>query len=169
MRAPEVTTNWRIVPHYPDYVVSDEGDVVNTSTKKWLNYYEDDRGYARVTLYNRGLPRNFYVHQLVALCFLMDYELGMPLIHRNGKNYDNRASNLRLRREEATRYHAGGSDYIEAPRVLIIETGQTFKNAYSCAEYLGTHASNIYRVLNGKALSHKGYTFKYVDMQMTLG
>lgn len=159
---------WKYIPHYPDYVVSDQGDVVNLKTNQWLNFYEDDRGYSRVTLYNVDGPKHFYVHQLVAMGFIFDYEVGVRIRHRNGRNYDNRVENLQLLMGKKTRYKLGISDTVVGRRVKIVETGQTFKNAYACAKFLNTNATNIYRVLRGEARTHLGYTFEYVTVQVVL-
>lgn len=161
----EYAGDWRNIPGYPTYIVSSEGDVVNSDTGRWLKYYWDDRGYARVSLYSEGRQKKFYVHQLVALCFVRNYKLGMPLEHRDGDNTNNASTNLRIRKEERTQYLYGG-EWVGIRRVYIPETGQIFASAAEAARELGTDASSIYRVLRGDAKTHKGLRFEYVGRQI---
>lgn len=164
----DTSSAWRYIPHYPDYAVSDLGDVANIKRSRYLNYIEDDRGYARVTLYNRDGSRKFYVHRLVAQAFLKGYDDDIKVEHRNGVNYDNRAENLRLIMPKPTRLRIDDPDYLESKYVRVVETGEIYRNAYACAHALNTHPSNIYKVLNGRAKSHRGLTFEYYNRQVIM-
>lgn len=49
-------------------------------------------------------------------------------------------------------------------RIQIVETGEIFKNAKECAEYLGVSASAISRCLAGAFDTCKGYHLQYLEV-----
>ena len=67
---------WKqLVNDYKNYGVSEYGDVRNTTTNKVLKP-ELTNGYHRITLStgSRTSKRKIMVHQLVAMCFLYNYD-----------------------------------------------------------------------------------------------
>lgn len=156
---------WVDVEDYPNYAVSNRGEVLSLNNDELLSLRPNAQGYLRVALSREGRVRDFYVHQLVAQAFLPDFRLGEQLIHVNGDNTDNRPENLhprkyireasRLRRERIPRERLRGN------RVKIIETGQVFRTARECADYIGGDYSSIYSCLRGERKKHMGYTYEY--------
>lgn len=89
---------WREVPGYPSYSVSNEGVVARTtraktSKEKVLNPTIDKDGYKHISLMNEGKRGSFLVHRLVLLAFVGDSTLHTH--HINGNCGDNRLENLR--------------------------------------------------------------------------
>lgn len=94
---------WRPVPGYDGYEVSDQGAV-----RSWLNPARSrvkfasephevrvQQGrYLTVRLFGVEKPRTWAVHQLVARAFLGEAPEGMEVRHLNGINYDCRLVNL---------------------------------------------------------------------------
>lgn len=92
---------WRPVPDYPDYLVSDEGEVVRhtggqgATAGRVLKPYRNKRGYCSVSLYQGNSGRRRYVHHLVLTAFVGPCPEGMEACHGNDIKDDNRLSNLR--------------------------------------------------------------------------
>lgn len=74
------------------YLVTDQGDVINMRTGRTLKPYIGDRaGHLRVDIGGRQL----YVHQLVAEAFLGHHLGGLEVCHNDGDPTNNRVENLR--------------------------------------------------------------------------
>ena len=88
---------WIPVPDYPDYQVSNLGRIASLKRGvfKILKLHPNTDGYLGFSIWSNGKNKTFYIHRLVARCFL-----GQPLdftevdhIDRNRSN--NTATNLR--------------------------------------------------------------------------
>lgn len=154
---------WGEIDGFPNYAVSNYGEIVNIKFGRSLKPRSNSRGYMHVILFNDSIRKEYYVHQLVATVFIGDFRQGSHIFHIDGDKSNNAVTNLRMRGGR------GDIDYnpvrLSGRRVKIIETGQVFMNAYSCADYIGGHASNIYACLRGKHKRHLGYTFEYVEQE----
>ena len=90
-------TEWRDCLYYPDYSVSDEGEVVRKEDGLILKQYTQKSGYVYVFV-NRGNGRHTVpVHRLVCIAFHGEegYINGLFVDHINTLRNDNRAVNLR--------------------------------------------------------------------------
>lgn len=102
-----ITEEWRTVPEFPNYEVSNLGNVrskdrVSTRNgnpaklKGQMLKQKCDRGYMRVTFYsgNREQHQQYSVHRLVASLFIPNPE-NLPCInHRDENRSNNHVSNL---------------------------------------------------------------------------
>ena len=81
---------WSLIENYPDYEVSDVGEVRNRRTGRKLAGFIDKDGYRIVHLYSNGCGCNQKVHRLVAKAFL-EYDPKRDQVnHKNGDKADNR-------------------------------------------------------------------------------
>lgn len=85
---------WRVIPEYPNYEVSDLGQVISTMRPipVLLRGGMGGNGYRFVTLTRYKTTKHFRVHKLVALAFLGVSRLIVN--HKNGIKTDNRLENL---------------------------------------------------------------------------
>jgi hypothetical protein len=82
---------------YPNYAVSNYGDVLNIRTQKYLKPHTINMGYLTVALYNARITKSkrVLVHRLVAQCFL-DNPDNLPQVdHIDRERKSNRVANLR--------------------------------------------------------------------------
>jgi hypothetical protein len=83
---------WRTVPDWPNYEVSNAGEVrvkgKKAPKRTWLN----TNGYEATQLSHKGFKRTFYIHRLVAQAFCEGCDESVN--HINGDRRDNRAENL---------------------------------------------------------------------------
>lgn len=90
-------TEWRDVPGYQDYKVSDDGQILSFKKSRdgrLLNPCPNSEGYKTVTLFNNGKHSSRFVHRLVACAFLPNPNRYPQINHKNGIKTDNRVENL---------------------------------------------------------------------------
>lgn len=76
------------------YTVSDSGDVYSSQKKCLLAVHDNGNGYKTCTLWDGEKARKFYIHRLVATCFLPNPD-GLPHVnHIDGDKSNNHVSNL---------------------------------------------------------------------------
>ncbi len=96
------TIEYRDIPGWPGYRISDSGNVqtrrtfggkLRTEWKPKATSRSHD-GYLCVTLHRSGKCRFFRVHDLVLLSFVGPSQAGQMGLHRNANRTDNRIGNL---------------------------------------------------------------------------
>ena len=85
---------WRKINDFPNYSVSDEGQIRNdkTGTIRTLNYTYD--GYAFITIKKNGKTYAPQIHRLVLQAFCPNENSSLQVNHINGDRKDNRLINL---------------------------------------------------------------------------
>jgi len=92
--------DYRRVEGYPDYVVSNYGEVFSLQRKRVLKTIQlkacpDDRGYPQIELCN-GKSKTTKVHVLVGKAFIGERTGNLTYDHIDRNTLNNRADNLRL-------------------------------------------------------------------------
>jgi len=86
---------FRVIPGFEDYKVSDTGIVWNCIKNKELNQWQHDCGYMCVDLRKDGKPYKKRVHVLVMLAFFGEKPKGKTDVnHKDGNKQNNNISNL---------------------------------------------------------------------------
>jgi hypothetical protein len=91
--------NWKTIKDYENYQISNLGNV------KSLNYNKSNKekllkirllksGYCRVYLCKNGKARDFYIHRLVAINFLLKKDKDIQVNHIDGNKSNNNIKNL---------------------------------------------------------------------------
>jgi hypothetical protein len=87
--------NWKTINNFPNYEVSDYGNVRVKETKYIMKPFTNEAGYLRISISNDTCKRKkFYIQRLVAIEFLTNLENKPTVNHINGIRRDNRISNL---------------------------------------------------------------------------
>lgn len=160
-----VDETWAEINGFPDYAISNFGQVKSIRWNRILSPRRNSYGLLRVIIYKDRKAHDVYVHRLVAEAFITGYQPHLQVKHADDDNGNNHVYNLRF---PDGRHLGHLVKYPTQPRVLniqIVETGMTFRTVQDCAKYIGGDASSIYRVLRGERRSHLGYTFEYVEEQ----
>lgn len=85
---------YKTIEDYPNYQISNLGNVKNTKADTILKPYNTKSGYLHIDLFNENGRKTFTVHRLVASTFL-DNPNNHPIInHINENKTDNRVENL---------------------------------------------------------------------------
>lgn len=117
---------YRDIPDYEGlYQCSDYGNIKSVAKRiKWKNTFRNCKeailtkrlkssGYLQVVLYKNKVPKDFAVHQLVAMCFHNHTPCGYKLVvnHKDLDKLNNKASNLEIvtARENSNRKHLPSS------------------------------------------------------------
>mgnify|MGYP000291846112 CR=1 FL=1 len=95
-----------IIPDYPMYDVSSDGEVTNIKTGRILKPDPNRTGYLRVTLSKEGKTKRFFVHRLVALVHIPNPRCVEEVNHKNGIKTDNRKDNLEWCSSSENKRHA---------------------------------------------------------------
>lgn len=91
---------WKQIKDYPDYYISNMGNVKSLKLNKIRNLKlsKNNDGYLQVGLSSKGFLKTFHVHKIVAIYFLNHKPNGMKLVinHKNFIRTDNRVENLEI-------------------------------------------------------------------------
>lgn len=65
---------WRRHPDFPNYLISNCGEVINERKNKHISVSVGNRGEQRVVLFRNGVGKYFQLSRLVAELYLPDYD-----------------------------------------------------------------------------------------------
>lgn len=86
---------WKPITNFKNiYEVSNFGKIKNIKTNKILKTNNSKGKYLNVSLYINGIQKNFYVHRLVALEFILNPTNMTQVNHIDGNKQNNNVSNL---------------------------------------------------------------------------
>lgn len=159
----EVEETWALIQGFPDYAVSNYGQVKSLRFDRILKARVNSYGLHRVVLYRNKEPYDFYVHRLVAAAFIDGYIPELQVRHRDDDGSNNNVYNLRFRQGQRMGQLIKNPPQATMRRIMIVENGKVFRTVAECADYIGGHPSSIYRVIRGERPHHLGYTFRFIE------
>lgn len=90
-----------------EFIVYENGDVINAKTKNKLKHYENGVGYYRVGLYcGNNKHKSYYIHRLLAMAFIPNPENKQFINHIDGNPKNNNLSNLEWCTKSENNLHA---------------------------------------------------------------
>lgn len=156
---------WKPIDEFEDYSISNTGRVRNDKKDSILKGGLNNKGYRQVTIYR--VTRR--IHRLVAQTFIPNPDNKEQVNHIDGDKLNNLDNNLEWVSEKENTKHAFESglydNYIKSLSHSVIgthiETGETISfKSMAEAQRNGFYSGGISLCVNGKATSHKGYTWK---------
>lgn len=165
------------------YGITEEGEILNYRTQKFMKQRFDKDGYLRVSLTKDGKQQTFFIHRLLAEAFIPNPK-NLPLINHKDENKKNnnlnnlewcthwynltysRDKNLALEKGvdfmgfEKTNQKRPGSG--TSKPVRCVELNIIYQSGAEAARELNLDASHISKVCRGKANTTGGYHFEFV-------
>lgn len=172
---------WKKIKDFPNYSVSDKGQVRDDKRDHIKARRVDRHGYDDVSLYNQGKEHHKKVHRLVAEAFIENPEEKGFVNHIDGNKLNNTVDNLEWVTYSENMKHAFRTGLAKPPHnkgmlgrknpnggakgkpVYCYETDKVYKSAADCARQLGIRDKGITDTLKGRQQTHRGYHFKYED------
>lgn len=88
-----IMEEWRQISDFPNYSVSNFGNVMNDKTNKMLRLCNKS-GYYNISLTNDNNYKTFKVHRLVAFAFIENIENKPEVNHKDKNKLNNNVTNL---------------------------------------------------------------------------
>ena len=85
---------WKVIENFPDYLISNRGNIKIVKTLENRILFTKDDGYVSCPLTSNGKNYYKYVHRLVAEAFVPNPNNKRQVNHKNGIKNDNSVENL---------------------------------------------------------------------------
>lgn len=160
---------WLPVPGYPQYLISDKGNVFSKKSNRELNPWIDSTtGYYRFYVQNRKSDKKVkpYVHRLVASLFIENPNGYTYVNHLDGNKLNNSADNLEWCSQKRNVQHAFKMGLVNHTTGVqqLREDGsfiRTYQSIHEAGRDLGISAMNIHSVCKGRRQRAGGYRWAY--------
>lgn len=122
--------------------------------------------YLKVMLANNKVNKVYFVHRLVCSAFMLNPDNLEQINHKDGNKYNNRLDNLEWCSRSDNAKHSfklGLSYQARAKRIKVIKDNVhliTFGTILTTAKCTNVDRRNIYKILSGKQIQSKGYSFE---------
>lgn len=164
-------STWKVIKEYPNYSVSDEGDVKNNTTGKILKPHLDSNGYLSVCLYREKKSSTKRIHKLVAEAYIPN-PFNLPDVnHIDGIRTNNSKDNLEWRTRSGNMLHTY-RELGKKPRstdrkaVLCVETGEMYSTVEAAAKSANRSSMAIRKCLYGWTKTSAGLHWRdYYDYE----
>ena len=158
----------RIIEKYPNYTISDKGEIVNTNTNKKLKGYIRKDGYVVVSLSKGGKKYKCYLHRLVAETFISNPDNLSQVNHKDEDKTNNCVSNLEWITPKdncnyGTRNERQGLGHSKPIEQYDLEGNfiKEWDSATQVERDLGFNHSNISKCCLGRYNTAYNYKWKY--------
>ena len=156
---------WKVSDLYPNYEVSDQGEVRNAKTKKLLSLKKKIRGYVYVHLHQDGKSKVVTVHRLIASAFIPNPNNLETVNHINYIKDDNRVENLEWMSYSENSGNKNPHKIIVGKQIEQLDLNGNilaeFDSISQAARELHINRGSINQVCLGKHKTAGGYIFRY--------
>ena len=168
---------WSKIDGFPNYSVSNTGEVRNDRRGKLKSKKKIRDGYYAVDLYRDGVRTTVRVHRLVGECYVKNPHDKPQINHKDGDKLNNDYRNLEWVTAKENVRHAFDNGLHTPSRsmlgkknpnagrhgkpVRVIETGEVFNSITECERAINGNNRHICDCLSGRQKTHRGYHFEY--------
>lgn len=157
-----VVPQWKRIPGFPKYQVSDEGEIAYVKYNRILALSENQYGVITVGLMRDGQQHHRSVPKLVASAFI-PHRFGAfdTPINLNGDRRDNHVDNLAWRpRWFAVKYNRQFRNRYPHPirrPIMDMQTGVVSPNSFECAIQYGLLEKDLVESIHNRTLTWPTY------------
>lgn len=156
---------FRDIIDFPNYQISNFGNVYSKNKNSLLTPCDDSRGYLMVHLWKNNQQYAKKIHRLVAETFLENPKSLQDVNHKDENKHNNNVSNLEwVTRKDNINYGTRSKRQALALSKAIyqinketLEIIQTFNSARDAERITGINNSNISQVCQGKRKTAGGF------------
>jgi hypothetical protein len=159
---------WRIIEEFPNYEVSEYGDVRNIKRGSLVTPHYLGDGYPSLQLYKNGKRWFRRVPRLVAIAFVPNPDNKPQVNHIDGDITNSHYSNLEWTTGEENLEHARINKLLSKASKVVVQYDragnyiQEFESATLAAKSIeGCHVSSITCACTGYSKTAKGYVWRY--------
>lgn len=165
---------WKAIKHYPNYRVDENGNVLSLNSNRVLRP-SVSKGYAQVTLMEKGVRHCLYIHKLVADAFVENPNNYPCVNHIDENKLNNTASNLewctyQYNNTYRNRHFRAGAKLKKA--VLQFDNVgkliNSFESARAAANATGIREQSIARAARGERKTCKGFMWAWSEQSESL-
>ncbi len=153
---------WKKIEGFEDYEISNFGNVKNLKTNKILKKSFNSDFYHKVGLHNNFGQKNFNIHRLVAIAFILNIENKETVNHINGIKIDNRVENLEWATRKEQFDHAINTGLFIRPiakKVINKKTGIIYNSTSELCILFNIKLSTLRHKLNGTRKNNTNYEY----------
>ena len=162
--------NFKVITGYPDYLISESGEIFSLKSNRNLKPYKTTKGYLQVRL---DSGKAFHVHRLVAEAFIPNPDNLPQINHKNEDKTDNRVENLEwcdclynVNYGNGINKRSCSLSITKSKRVAKcnsnMEIIEEFNSVLEARALTGINNSKIGECCNGKRRSAGGYKWKWL-------
>lgn len=157
------TKKWKIIKKYPNYKISNYGDIFSMISNKMLKSRMDYNGYVYTKL---NYKSSIFVHQLVYRTFKGKIKKGKQIDHRDQKRNNNYIENLR--QVTASENGLNKEPVVQSGRsIQQYSLDNVFIKEWKSLEEIKTTSDiktcKIRACCNGSRLTSSGFKWKYTN------
>ena len=162
----------KAIPDYPNYSVTEDGNVWSHKTNKQLKPILGKNGYYQVSLSNKGKVKRASIHRIIANVFLDNLNKKPQVNHINGIKTDNRLENLEWSTRSENMKHAyvyslkkvsieniKELTLINSKIVLDTQTGIFYQSASEASRLLNLNRRTLCAYLSGKLKNKTSFIY----------
>jgi len=170
---------WRVIKEFPNYSVSNLGNIINNKTNKTLRKIIKG-GYYTISLLNNTSRKNMKVHRLVAQTFIENPENKPEVNHKDKNKLNNNINNLEWNTRLENCQHKSLTLIYKSnknkPVIRLDKNNENIIETYNSIEDAGKWAfenkltktihngrNSIGNCLNGLSNSAYGFQWKYLE------
>lgn len=165
----EIKEEWRTIEEYPDYMVSNMGNIksLKYGKERVLKQEKIKNGYCRVKLHKEGKQKMYLVHRLVALHFIPNPQNLPEVNHKSEVKTENNVENLEWCSHTYNINFGTRNGRMSKPILQFSKSGniilRKWESTHQVERELGINNGNIIRCCKGKLKTAGKYRWMYLE------